>query len=99
MKGMQQLKKNASLPFRFLREDLPINGYIARVILKRFPDDTAIIDRIITPVGNEWPDLLTSTDTSTLQTGLHYLTGILTNATTDEREEIPLRLNIGVTWF
>jgi hypothetical protein len=98
MSKIESIKKGSSLPFSYLREGLPITGWTAKIILKQYPQDAAIVDRVITPVDGEWPDLLTSAETAGLNVGLHYLTGILENTATLEKEQIPLRFHVGVSW-
>ncbi len=87
--GFTILRKGESLPFVFDRSGESIEGWICTIEVKEFPSDTsAITARTITPDGDTWPGFLTSTETSALATGAYRLIGVLTNATTNEEEQV-----------
>jgi len=93
------IQKGESLPFKFDRGGAPIEGWVCVIKVKQRPDDVAIIERTISADDDQgFTGFLTSTETNLLQEGLWYLTGILTEAKTDELEEIPIRFRITKTW-
>ena len=92
------IRKGGSLPFRFDRGDLTIEGWICNIRVKKFPDDGSSISRLIETRAGGWPGLLTSAETDTLSIGTFRLIGVLTNATTDEEEQILRRFNITESW-
>ena len=78
-------KGEGSLNIIFSRGGLPINGFTCFLAVKQFTSDTAIISRELTPADNfTWSDLLTTTETETLQPGLWHAFGILKDAATGE---------------
>lgn len=93
------IQKGESLPFKFDRGGLSIEGWTAQIKVKQKPTDAPTIDRTITADDdNAFSGFLTSTETNLLIEGLWYLTGILNNATTDEQEEIPVRFRVTKSW-
>lgn len=92
------LRQGESLPFVFDRSGESIEGWVCTINVKVFADDTALISRVIAPVDRTWPGFLTSAETGALNVGIYRLTGVLTNSTTDEEEQIPIRFNITDTW-
>ena len=98
MSKIQVIRKGESLPFEFDRGDESISGWVCTMQVRKFPGDAAAISRIIPPVGDTWPGFLTEPETSGLAVGLYRLIGVLTNSTTDEEEQVPLRFNITDSW-
>jgi len=92
------IRKGGSLPFRFDRGDLTIEGWICNIRVKKFAEDASDISRFIETRAGGWPGLLTSTETTALSLGTYRLIGVLTNATTDEKEQILQRFNITESW-
>ncbi len=92
------LRKGESLPFVFDRSGQTIEGWICTINVKVFPSDTPLITRTVDPVERTWPGFLTSAETAGLDSGIYRLTGVLTNSSTDEEEQIPIRFNITETW-
>lgn len=94
------IRKGESLPFVFDRGGESIDGWICTIEVKNFPGDTALISRVITADGNTWPGFLTSTETALLDVGNYRLIGVLTNATTDQEEQITetTRFNVTDSW-
>lgn len=98
MQKIVGIQQGESLPFKFDRNGEDISGWTCVVEVKQFPGDTAPISRAITPTDNAWSGFLTSTETAALAVGLRYLTATLTNATTDEKEQIPKRFQVSKAW-
>lgn len=92
------IKKGESLPFAFDRGGATIVGWVCTIKATRYPGDTPAVDRVIVPTGSEWIGFLTSAETAALAAGLWRLTGLLTNATTGERESVPVRFNLAEAW-
>lgn len=92
------VRQGESLPFTFDRGTESIEGWVCTIEVKNFTDDTSSITRIIPAVGNAWPGFLTSAETALLAVGLYRLIGVLTNSTTDEEEQVPIRFNITDSW-
>jgi hypothetical protein len=93
------IPRGASYRFAFDRAGDDISGWVCLIELKRFPDDPALISRILQPEGNIWKGVLTPAETGSLDINLYYLTAKLTNATLDEVEEIPSRMRISKAWI
>lgn len=98
-----QLLKGESLPFIFDRDGKSIAGWICNISVKKFqsdgPNDYGIAPREIPSVDNVWPGFLTSTEIDSLtENGTFRLIGLLTNSSTDEQEQVPLRFYIGPSW-
>jgi len=101
MSNIQPIQKGESVPFIFDRGGQSIDGFVCTINVKRLASDTSSITRVIPPDGNTWPGFLTSAETDTLTTGgkPYRLIGILTNASTDEEEQITkIRFNITGSW-
>ena len=93
------IQRGESLPFKFDRGGASIEGWTCVIKVKQLPDDIPIIERTISADEDRaFSGFLSSTETTSLQEGLWYLTGILTNAATDELEEIPVRFRVTKSW-
>lgn len=93
------IRKGESLPFVFDRSGKSIEGWICTINVKRFPDDASQITRAIVPNGTTWPGFLTSSETEGLNSiGLYRLIGLLTNSSTGEEEQVPVRFNLANAW-
>ena len=93
------IQKGESLPFKFDRGGFSIEDWVCVIKVKQKPVDAPTIDRTITADDDQaFSGFLTMTETNLLIEGLWYLTGILTNASTDEQEEIPVRFNVTKSW-
>jgi len=93
-------QQGESVNFKFDRDGDSITGYICTITLKQFAEDTTELTRIIAPdtTTESFSDFLTSTETASLALGTWWLTGTLVNATTDEQEQIPIRINFTKKW-
>ncbi len=92
-------RKGASIPFTFDRDGESIEGFICTIKVKQFDSDAALISRVITPTGDEWTGFLTSTETDALAASITYrFFGILTNAATDEEEQVETRFSLTASW-
>ncbi len=102
MAKIPSLRENGSLPFIFDRSGMSIQGWDLNIFVKQFPDgDTLIGPLLILPTNDViWEGFLTSTETSVLPPSAspYYLIGLMTNASTDEKEEKELRFHVGKTW-
>ena len=93
------IEKGSSLPFIFDRGGESIEGWICEINVKQFPADTSQITRVIAPDGRTWPGFLTSSETDLLTPiGLYRIIGLLTNASTGEEEQVPVRFNLADAW-
>jgi len=93
------IQKGESLPFKFDRGGASIVGWVCVIFVKQKPDDVATIERTITADEDRaFSGFLTKTETELLVEGLWYLTGVLTDAGTDEQEEIPVRFRVTKSW-
>lgn len=99
MSAITGIRQGGDLQFVFDRDGADVTGFVCLIEVKVFPDDTAIISRVIPAVGNEWPGFLTSTETATLEVGLHFLIAKITNSTTDEERQVPERFDVKPKWL
>jgi len=93
------IRQGGDLQFVFDRDGADISGFVCLIEVKVFPDDTAIISRVIPPVGNTWPGFLTSTETAALKVGLHFLIAKITNAAKQEERQVPERFQVTKQWL
>jgi len=101
MSFIQPIQKGESVPFVFDRGGESIDGWICTINVKRLNTDSSSITRVIAADGTTWPGFLTSTETDTLTVGgkPYRLVGILTNASTDEEEQVTkIRFNLTGAW-
>ena len=99
MPSILPIRKGESVPFEFDRGAETIDGWVCTIKVKQYDDDTAAISRAITPADGQWTGFLTSTETTTLAAGITYrLFAILTNATTDEAEQVESRFSLTASW-
>lgn len=101
MPAITVIRQGEDLEFVFDLNGEDISGWIATIEVKRFPSDVALISRVIPADGRTWPGFLTSAETAALavsSTSPYYLTGILTNSSTDQERQIPRRFNVTVPW-
>ena len=95
------IRQGEDLEFVFDLDGEDISDWICLMEVKQFIDDTAIISRLIPPVGRTWPGFLTSTETATLPISGRlplYITGKLTNSTTNQERQVPKRFHVGPAW-
>lgn len=96
---MALIKRGESLPFLFDRDGQDVSGWVCTINVSQYPGDTPEISRVVEPTGNEWEGFLTSAETTALtKLGIWRLTGVLTNATTNERESVPVPFNLSEAW-
>jgi len=102
MSKIQTIREDGSLPFVFDRGAASISGWVCNIIVRQFPNSPILIGpREIIPTGNVWEDFLTSTETSVLDVSSqspYYLIGLLTNQSTDEKQQVPLRFHVSSKW-
>lgn len=98
--AIEIVRQGESLSFTFDREGESIEGWTCVINVKVYPSDTSLITRTIEPDESEqqWSDYLTSTETAALDVATYRLIGILTNSSTDEEEQIPIRFQITSNW-
>ncbi len=89
-----------SLMFVFDRGGADVEGWACQLQVKKYPADTPEIDRLIELDSfGAWSGFLTSTETAALtQRGIYRMIGLLTNSTTNEQEQIPVRFQLNDTW-
>ncbi len=93
------VRKGESLAFEFDRDGKTIEGWICTIKVKQFDDDPALISGVVTPEDGKWTGFLTAAQTATLAAGITYrLYAILTNATTDEAEQVEARFSLTASW-
>ena len=92
------VRKGGSLPFEFDRDGESIDGWACTIEVKKFPDSTADVSRVVTPTDSKWKGFLTPAETAALDVGLYHLTALLTNATTGEDEPITKRFHVARPW-
>lgn len=96
---MALIKKGESLPFLFDRDGQDVDGWVCTINVSQYPGDVPAISRVVEPTGNEWEGFLTSAETAALPAlGVWRLIGVLTNATTDEDESVPVRFKLSEAW-
>jgi len=98
MAKIEVTRKGESVPFSFDRGAESITGWACLVEVKKLPADTALVSRVITASSGAWTGFLTSAETSALAVGLYRLIAVLTNATTNEEEQVTLRFNVTEPW-
>ena len=111
MAKIRAVKKGESLDFSFDRGGESLDGFICTLKVMQFKGDTPIISRVIEistdeTTGNQvWAGFITSTEMDTLDNSTNSNTwwaiGLLTNATTDEEEQISqgsVRFKLGAAW-
>ena len=106
MNKLVRIQQGESLPFRFDRGGGDIAGWTCTIELKKYPDSVDLLTgtgRVIDPVDLGWPGFLTNTETSGLSVngptgGLHYLIASLVNLTSNELEQIPVRVSVSKKW-
>lgn len=101
MSAITIIRQGEDLEFVFDLDGEDITGWIALIEVKLFPDDAAIISRVIPATGNAWEGFLTSTETAALAVSgasPYYLTGKLTNASTEQERQIPRRFHVTKAW-
>lgn len=101
MSRITGIRQGEDLEFVFDLDGEDITGWICTIEVKRFPSDAPLIQRVIPPKERAWPGFLDSGETSLLavsSTSPYYLTGILTNASTDQERQIPRRFNVTEPW-
>lgn len=98
MGAMTRIKQGESLPFQFDRGGESLSGWTCTISVKKFPSDTAILSRAITPVGNTWPSFLTQAETALFGIGTHQIIGKLEKTGTDEEEQEVLKFHVQEAW-
>lgn len=102
MSAITIIRMGEDLEFVFDLDGEDISGWVCLIQVSRSPEDeTAFISRIIPPVRRAWPGFLTADETSALpvsSTSPYFLTGFLTNSSTDQERQVPRRFNVTVPW-
>ena len=101
MPAIPIIRQGEDLEFIFDLDGEDITGWIALIEVKIFPSDVALISRVIPAKENAWEGFLTSTETAALAVSTdspYSLTGILTNALTDQERQIPKRFHVSPAW-
>lgn len=91
------IQRGESLPFVFDRGCEPIDGWICVISVKRYPENTASINRLITPTNGQWIGALTAAETVSLPISQQILTAKLVNESTDESDEQSVNFYVGST--
>lgn len=100
MDKIERIQQGESLPFKFHRDGADITGWVCTITAKKYPGDTASINRVVPPDsdGKSWTGFLTNTETSALAPGLWFLTGSLVKLSTNEMEQKPSRFGVAPAW-
>lgn len=102
MSGITIIQSGESLPFSFNRDGADISGWTATISIKQYPSDTSFITpRVITPTNDVWSGFLTQTETAGLSPTSktpYSLIAQLSNTTTDEETQIPVRFHVTEAW-
>ena len=101
MDKLIRIQQGESLPFEFSRGGDAIDGWECSLIVKQYPDDSPIVNRVIPAVGKAWPGFVTGSETTGLAVGLYMAIGLITNTTTDESEQVAdggVRFFVTKTW-
>jgi len=101
MSAIPIIRQGEDLEFVFDLDGDDISGWVCLIEVKVFPDDVALISRVIPPTGSEWQGELTSTETAALAVSTdspYYLIGKLTNSSTDQERQIPKRFHVSPAW-
>jgi len=93
MNPAELIRAGSSLDFVFDRNGESITDWVATITVKQKPTDSATlfgVNRVVPPVGNEWPGFLTQSETSGFPASSepYYLIATLVNSSTDEEEVI-----------
>jgi len=97
MPAIPIIRRGEDLEFVFDLDGEDISGWICTIFVKRFPQGSIFIEREISPEGREWPGFLTSEETMDLDESSespYFLTGKLTNSTTNQERQIPKRFHV-----
>jgi len=95
------IRQGEDLEFIFDLDGEDITGWVCTIEVKVYPDDAALISRVIPPGNRVWEGFLTSTETAALDVSTdspYYLTGILINSSTDQERQIPKRFHVSPAW-
>ena len=101
MAKTQIIRQGESLDFTFDLGGDDVTGWVCTIFVKLFPDGTVFITREIEAEGDAWPGFLTSSETALLAVSSktpYYLIGELTNSTTGEERQVPIRFAVSETW-
>lgn len=99
--GITRIAQGDSLPFAFSRSGQSLAGYTCTISVKKYPGDTAPINREIPADRLVFPGFLTSTETAALDitTDTPYrLIGLMVSATTGEQETAIVRFHLTDEW-
>lgn len=96
------IREDGSLPFVFDRTGMTLGPWILNIIVRQFPTSPILIGpREIPDSGDVWEGFLTSSETALLDVSSkapYYLIGVMTNQSTDEKQQVPLRFHVGMKW-
>ena len=103
MAVIPSLREDGSLPFIFDRSGMSLQGWILSIFVKQYIDGAVLIGPREVEATDDliWEGYLTSTETSVLgpsSDSPYYLIGLMTNGSTDEKQEDELRFHVGKTW-
>lgn len=98
MEKMQSVRQGGTVSVAFDRGGESLSGWTCQLIIKKFPGSTPDVDRAITAVGGEWPTFITQTESALLDVAVYYMIGKMANTTTDEEQQVELRLMVQPAW-
>jgi hypothetical protein len=104
MNKLVRIQNGESLPFKFDRDGDSIDGWTCTIFLKRFPQTTELLTgsgRVVPPEPDlrAWVGFLTNSETDGLTPGkLYWLIAALVNLSTNEVEEVPVRVSVTKSW-
>lgn len=97
MSEIERIRIGSSLDFTFDRDGDDLTNWVLTIAVKKRPEDTDIISRIITSENDKWTDFLTATETALLSAGRYIIFGKMVNSTTGEKEVQERRFQVFVS--
>lgn len=95
---IESIKQGESYPFTFDLNGASTDGWVCRLNLKQYPDDTTSINRTLTASNNKWTGFLTERETRNLNVGQYTLIAKLTKASTNEKDVLNKRFYVTKKW-
>jgi hypothetical protein len=92
------IKQGESLDFEFDLNGDSTSGWVCTLNLKKFPDDTTRINRVVTAKDDKWTSFLTATETKNLDVAQYMLIAKLVKASTNEKDQQIKRFYVTKKW-
>jgi len=99
MSADTNIRQGDSLPFSFdLGPDVSLEAYTCQIQVKRFPGDTAAIDRAIPLAEGAFSGFLTATETAALPVGFGSIIAKLVKSASNESTQIVEDFQVNLLW-